>query len=559
MEPPLAHRTRPGTPSVFPGRWARVRQRPTHREMTATTKAGRYQLLEEIGRGAMGVVYRATDPLIGRTVAVKTLNVSEHSSGLPAEELLRRFQTEARAAGLLSHPNIVAVYDAGKEDDFFYITMELVQGKSLQALIGERRAFPLARVLRLMQQACSALDFAHRNNVIHRDIKPANLILTPDDTLKISDFGTAKIMQFNTTQTGQIVGTPSYMSPEQIKGRPVDGRSDIFSLGGVLYELLTGVKPFPGDSITSVIYKIVSEEPKPPREMDRSIHPGLSAVVLRALAKTPEARFQSCVQFFDALQNYREYQPSSYPGGALEPAGRFVAEASESTTEVPESLLPQAAEPAKSGNSLWLAALLLCVIGAAGYKVWPPLRDLWLRTDPIARMPGHYAFRKAAPASEQPDVAPAAEASSQTSDAAVASPESFAVPSDEKNAPLTPAPAKAAATTDPPSAPQPKLQTVAAPVAPATPAVTSAAAPAARTQPEISEGAAQWREHVVRQLADAGIGNKVKVVAAGSTVTLSGKLDTRSHRTVLQLLRDSPSSVQVLDHIEDTPGVASPQ
>ena len=199
------------------------------------------------------------------------------------------------------------------------------------------------------------------------------------------------------------------------------------------------------------------------------------------------------------------------------------------------------------------------MIGAAGYKVWPPLRDLWLRTDPIARMPGHYAFRKAAPASAQPDVTPAAEASSQSSDAAVASPERFAVPSDEKNAPVTPAPAKIAATPDPPSAPQAKLQTVAAPVAPATPAVTSAAAPVARIQPEISEGAAQWREHVVTQLADAGIGNKVKVVAAGSTITLSGKLDTRSHRTVLQMLRDSPSNVQVLDHIEDTAGTAPAQ
>src|SRR4051794_6361540 len=143
--------------------------------MTATLKAGRYELLDEIGRGAMGVVYRAHDPVIGRTVAVKTLRVAEHSSGISPEELLRRFHTEARAAGLLNHPNIVSVYDAGREDDFLYITMELVPGKSLQESIGDRRGFPLARVLRLLQQACSALDFAHQHNVIHRDIKPANL------------------------------------------------------------------------------------------------------------------------------------------------------------------------------------------------------------------------------------------------------------------------------------------------------------------------------------------------------------------------------------------------
>ncbi|HEX9761310.1 MAG TPA: serine/threonine-protein kinase, partial [Candidatus Acidoferrales bacterium] len=256
--------------------------------MTTAAKAGRYELLEELGRGAMGVVYRAHDPVIGRTVAVKTMRVAGHDSGLSQEELLRRFHTEARAAGLLSHPNIVAVYDAGNEDELLYITMELVEGKSLQQVIGARHAFPLARVLRLMKQACSALEFAHQHNVIHRDVKPANLILTPDDTLKISDFGTAKILQFKTAQTGQIIGTPSYMSPEQIKGRPVDGRSDIFSLGGVLYELITGEKPFSGESVTAVIYKIVSEEPAPPREFDSSIHPGLSAVILRALAKSPE-------------------------------------------------------------------------------------------------------------------------------------------------------------------------------------------------------------------------------------------------------------------------------
>src|SRR4051812_26285953 len=283
--------------------------------MAANTKAGRYQLQEEIGRGAMGVVYRAHDPVIGRTVAVKTLRVTEHSSGLSQEELLRRFHTEARAAGLLNHPNIVSVYDAGKEDDFLYITMELVQGKSLQESIGDRRAFPLARMLRLMQQACSALDFAHRHNVVHRDIKPANLILTPDDTLKISDFGTAKILQFQSAQPGQIIGTPSYMSPEQVKGQTVDGRSDIFSLGAVLNELLPGRKPFPGDSVPAVIYKIVSEEPAPPRELDASIHPGLSAIILRALSKSPAARFQSCCQFFDALQNYREYQEQPLAAG----------------------------------------------------------------------------------------------------------------------------------------------------------------------------------------------------------------------------------------------------
>ena len=244
--------------------------------------------------------------MIGRDVAVKTLRLSEAGTGLSREELIGRFQTEARAAGLLTHPNIVVVYDAGEEGGLFYITMEFVEGRSLQSLIDARQNFPVSRVLKLMEQVCSALDFAHQHNVVHRDIKPANLMLTPDDTIKITDFGTAKILQFGTAQTAHVMGTPSYMSPEQVKGAPVDGRSDIFSLGVILYELMTGEKPFPGQNITTVIYKIINEEPIPPRSLDSSIHPGLSAVISRALAKDPNARYQSCHELLTALKNYHE-------------------------------------------------------------------------------------------------------------------------------------------------------------------------------------------------------------------------------------------------------------
>ena len=250
--------------------------------MTAIMKAGRYEIVGELGRGAMGVVYKATDPVIGRAVAVKTIKLSEEGTGLSRPELLSRFQTEARAAGLLTHPNIVVVFDAGEEEGLYYITMELVEGKSVQALLDAGHAFPLPRVLRIMEQTCSALQFAHERNVVHRDIKPANIMLTGDDTVKVTDFGTAKILQFGTVQqTAHVMGTPSYMSPEQVKGRAVDGRSDIFSLGVMLYEMITGEKPFPGQSITTVIYKIVNEEPVPPRQINPSIHPGISAAVMR--------------------------------------------------------------------------------------------------------------------------------------------------------------------------------------------------------------------------------------------------------------------------------------
>src|SRR5499433_4548534 len=286
--------------------------------MATMVRAGRYEILGELGRGAMGVVYRATDPVIGRSVAVKTIRLSSEGTGLTRDELLSRFQTEARAAGLLTHPNIVVVYDAGEEDGIFYITMELVEGKSLQALLDARQSFPLPRVLRLMEQTCSALQFAHERNVVHRDIKPANLMLTPDDTVKVTDFGTAKILQFGTVQqTAHVMGTPSYMSPEQVKGRVVDGRSDIFSLGVLLYEMVTGEKPFPGQNITTVIYKIVNEEPIPPRTIDPMIHPGLSTVVMRALAKDPAARYQSCKEMLEDLKNYRSVTASENPSATV--------------------------------------------------------------------------------------------------------------------------------------------------------------------------------------------------------------------------------------------------
>src|SRR5260221_6582100 len=329
--------------------------------MPTLTKAGRYEISGELGRGAMGVVYYAKDPVIGRPVAVKTLQLSEEGTGLTRAELLARFQTEARAAGLLTHPNIVVIFDAGEEDGLFFITMELVEGKSLQAQIDSGQMFPLARVMRIMEQTCSALQFAHERNIVHRDIKPANLMLTPDDTVKVTDFGTAKILQFETVQqTAHVMGTPSYMSPDQVKGRVVDGRSDIFSLGVLLYEMVTGEKPFPGQNITTVIYKIVNEEPVPPKQVDASIHPGISVVVMRALAKDPDTRYQSCREMLEDLRNYRA--PTATPGTpqstmainsdvnatmAMAPAG-LPGVHNDDTAAVSRSLAARAAHPGQT-------------------------------------------------------------------------------------------------------------------------------------------------------------------------------------------------------------------
>lgn len=367
--------------------------------------AGRYELLEEIGRGAMGVVYKALDPLIGRAVAVKLLRVSEEGTGLSRTELLARFQNEVRAAGRINHPNIVVVHDTGEESGRFYITMEYVEGRSLQALMDRRQTFPLPRVLQIFSQACSAMDAAHRKGVVHRDIKPANLLMTSDDTLKITDFGTAKILQIGAGQTATVMGTPSYMSPEQVKGKAVDGRSDIFSLGVILYEMITGEKPFPGQNITTVIYKIVNEDPIPPSRLDASIHPGLNVVIRRALAKEPTARYQTCAEFLESLRNYRSLdvgpeatQPlSKQPAttvsrGNVTTGGRPAAAAppipaagKRAEVQVPSapvhvpmpSLLSAPVEPPrKKARHGFVVALLLAIVGWTSYLAWPAFESI---------------------------------------------------------------------------------------------------------------------------------------------------------------------------------------
>jgi predicted Ser/Thr protein kinase len=273
--------------------------------MLTANKAGRYEILGELGRGAMGVVYRAKDPLIGRTVAVKTIQLSEEGTGMSHAQLAERFQTEARAAGLLTHPNIVVIYDVGESDGVYYITMELLNGRSLQSMLDSGEKFPLLRLLRITEQICSALEFAHHHNVVHRDIKPANIMLTGDDLVKITDFGTAMILQYGASQQTSAMGTPSYMSPEQIKGKAVDGRTDIFSLGVMLYEMTTGQKPFRGQDIATVLYHILNEEPVPPHQLNPSIPLGVSSTILKALTKSPHLRYDSCRELLEDLKNYR--------------------------------------------------------------------------------------------------------------------------------------------------------------------------------------------------------------------------------------------------------------
>jgi serine/threonine-protein kinase len=250
----------------------------------------------------MGVVYKALDPTIGRTVALKTMRLDVH--GLDAQEMVRRFQNEARAAGVLNHPNIVTIYDAGEQDGIFYIAMEFIEGTTLHELLAEKRVLATDEVLQLTRQICRGLDYAHSNGIVHRDIKPANIMITGNGTVKIMDFGIAK-SGGQVTNTGQVLGTPNYMAPEQVKGRQLDGRSDLFSLGVILYEMLTGEKPFVGQNVTTIIYKIVNENPITPRDLDVTVHPGLSAIVTKALAKAPDDRYQTGADLVRDLENYK--------------------------------------------------------------------------------------------------------------------------------------------------------------------------------------------------------------------------------------------------------------
>jgi len=267
---------------------------------TGRNTLGRYQLLEELGRGAMGVVYKAFDPAVGRIVALKTVRLD--ITGSDRDELIRRLRQEAQAAGRLEHPNVVTIHDAGEADGLFYLTMQFVKGETLGELIAQRKLLPVKDVLTMIEQLCEGLHYAHERGIVHRDLKPSNIILTAEGIQKIVDFGVAKIVEAGTTRAGMVVGTPSYMSPEQAQGGRVDRRSDIFSLGAIFYELLTGEKPFPGNTPTAIIYKIIHENPIPPRAIEPTVDPKLEAVARKALAKSPFERFQSCREFQEALR-----------------------------------------------------------------------------------------------------------------------------------------------------------------------------------------------------------------------------------------------------------------
>lgn len=266
-------------------------------------KIGKYEIQSILGKGAMGIVYKALDPDIDRQVAIKTIRFDLASEETDNEEIMQRFIREAQAAGKLTHPNIITIFDVGREKDLTYIVMQFIEGPSLQRLIAHGEKFTVPEVTKLMEQVCGGLDFAHQHGIVHRDIKPGNILLDKNRKPYICDFGVARVDTSTLTQSGTAVGTPSYMSPEQVMGKKVDKRSDIFSVGCILYEFLTGRRPFEAESITTVIYKIINEEPPALNEVKKGLPAGFEKVIGKALAKDPNDRYQNCNQLADDLRN----------------------------------------------------------------------------------------------------------------------------------------------------------------------------------------------------------------------------------------------------------------
>jgi Protein kinase domain/PEGA domain len=264
-------------------------------------KLGRYEIIEELGRGAMGIIYKAKDPVIGRYVAVKTIRLGDFTDSAHVAELHSRLMREAQSAGVLSHPNIITVFDVGEEAGLAYIAMELVEGATLEHLIESGQALDEAAIVSIARQTADALGFAHQKGIVHRDIKPANIMLTQDGRVKVADFGIAKMGSTKMTQTGMLLGSPSYMAPEHFLGQPLDGRSDIFALGIVLYELITGQPPFAAENLGTLSYKIVHEDPAPPSKLKLGMNPNLNLLIVKALARDPSLRFQTAEEMCAAL------------------------------------------------------------------------------------------------------------------------------------------------------------------------------------------------------------------------------------------------------------------
>ncbi len=294
-----------------PVSWPNLTARKDYVDNPEIKRFGRYEIVAELGRGAMGVVYKARDPQIDRLVAVKTVSMWGQDRE-EESEFRMRFMNEAQAAGRLHHAGIVAIFDVGEnpENRDPYIVLEYVSGESLNRILAREKKLPLSRALTIAEEIAEALDYAHAQGVVHRDIKPGNILVTEDGRAKIADFGIAKLNLAHFTLPGRVMGTPAYMAPEQLSGEGVDGRSDLFSLGVILYAMVTGHSPFQGNSATTVCFKVANREPVAPSAFDLNVPQELDEVISRAMAKDPEQRYQSGAEFAEHIRQLQQVSES---------------------------------------------------------------------------------------------------------------------------------------------------------------------------------------------------------------------------------------------------------
>ncbi len=359
--------------------------------MSSPKSIGRYEILEELGHGAMGTVYRAKDPAMDRVVALKTI-ISVAIISQQGSEFRERFYREARAAGRLAHPGIVPVFDVGEHEGLPYLVMEFINGRTLADSVKAGERLTLERVCEIGQQLAEALGYAHQHGVIHRDIKPANILLTSLETYKIerpkiTDFGVAKLAAGQITLSGQMLGTPAFMPPEQFTGAPVDGRADLFSLGVILYWMATGEQPFPGETMTSVSYKVVHIEPIPPSKLNPSIPPKLEGIILKCLAKNPDERYQTGEELARGLAELRGVANANLQRTAMRNPAPMPAQAAATLGPDLQATMPNvpapvqtvvSAVPVASKSTQWQATqiaigvLALIAIAAVGWLALRP-------------------------------------------------------------------------------------------------------------------------------------------------------------------------------------------
>lgn len=369
---------------------------------------GPYEILGELGRGGMGIVYRGLDPVIGRTVAVKTVHSSDLGDSAEQTKLKDRLFREAKSAGMLSHPGIVTIYQAGQDKDVLFIAMEFIDGPNLADALARTRP-SVELTLQILKQAAEALDYAHSKGVIHRDIKPANLLLQSEGRIKVADFGIAKIAATNLTKTGTTVGSPAYMSPEQIRAMAMDGRADQYSLGIVAYEMLTGLRPYDSDTITSLVFKVVFEQPDLSKLEQVPGGLRMDPVFRKVLAKSAEDRFPNCMAFWQALSdaangveqgpatdfeatlplNQSKSAAASGAGASAPPPMRLETEARPAVVapvqpppsqpvaaekrpayQPPPAAMPVEAQSSKRGLMFVGIAVAAVVLGGGGYWMW---------------------------------------------------------------------------------------------------------------------------------------------------------------------------------------------